>query len=314
MQAISRYGVTITRGNLNGDGGGIYVNDGSLAVTRSALTANAASVPGGVTCCFSSGGYGAAIYAINSTTVLTSSTVNGNRAAGNGGGIYSRNGTLTLVNSTVSSNTAIGYAENAFLEPFNGYGGGIYLRDGTMSLSNVTVAYNTARGGLGIRNDGGVANLDNTIVARNVNSTLPFPNDFWGAIASTSTFNLLGNGFNMTGIANGTNGNQVGADARLDPVLALNGGSTPNHALLAGSPAIDGGNSTRTPDQRGRPRPYDNPAITNAEGGNGADIGAFEAQLALSTPPAAAIPTLSEWSLLLVAAAMATAGFVSLRR
>jgi hypothetical protein len=89
----------------------------------------------------------------------------------------------------------------------------------------------------------------------------------------------------MTGITNGTNGNQVGTPlSPIDPKLgslALNGGTTLNHALLSGSPAIDQGNATGT-DQRGFNRPIDNPAITNA--GNGADIGAFEVQTANTMP------------------------------
>jgi len=49
--------------------------------------------------------------------------------------------------------------------------------------------------------------------------------------------------------------------------------------LLTGSPAIDKGNSFGlTTDQRGFTRPFDNPSITNATGGDGADIGAFEVQ------------------------------------
>jgi hypothetical protein len=56
-----------------------------------------------------------------------------------------------------------------------------------------------------------------------------------------------------------------------------NGGSTPTHALLAGSKAIDKGSAgTNSTDQRGFPRPIDTPAITNA--GDGSDIGAYEVQ------------------------------------
>jgi hypothetical protein len=47
--------------------------------------------------------------------------------------------------------------------------------------------------------------------------------------------------------------------------------------LLAGSPAIDAGtNSGFAFDARGQPRTIDNPAVTNAFGGDGTDIGAFE--------------------------------------
>ena len=59
--------------------------------------------------------------------------------------------------------------------------------------------------------------------------------------------------------------------------LADNGGPTPTQALLWGGPAIDKGKSFgQTTDQRGVPRPHDLSSITNASGGDGSDIGAFE--------------------------------------
>ena len=67
----------------------------------------------------------------------------------------------------------------------------------------------------------------------------------------------------------------------IDPLLAPladNGGPTMTHALLPGSPAIDAGLTTLTTDQRGFTRPVDLASVPNAAGGNGADMGAFEAQ------------------------------------
>ena len=66
---------------------------------------------------------------------------------------------------------------------------------------------------------------------------------------------------------NGTNGNIVGSDPVLGP-LADNGGPTFTHALLAGSPAIDAGDTLEPTDQRGEARPF----------GLADDIGAFELQ------------------------------------
>jgi hypothetical protein len=83
-------------------------------------------------------------------------------------------------------------------------------------------------------------------------------------------FSLIGDG-SGSGITN-TNGNQVGsAGAPIDPKigpLALNGGPTRTHALLAGSPAIDAASDPECPaaDQRGVPRPQ----------GEGCDIGSYE--------------------------------------
>src|SRR5207249_3760707 len=61
--------------------------------------------------------------------------------------------------------------------------------------------------------------------------------------------------------------------------LQDNGGPVFTHALLDGSPAIDKGKnlSGDTTDARGFPRTFDDPAIANAAGGDGTDIGAYEA-------------------------------------
>src|SRR6476646_2670141 len=78
-----------------------------------------------------------------------------------------------------------------------------------------------------------------------------------------------------------------------NPMLGLlqdNGGSTPTHGLLAGSPAIDKGNTSLTKDQRGFPRPIDDPNSVSG-GGNNSDIGAFEFQTATPTPTATATAT-----------------------
>jgi len=91
---------------------------------------------------------------------------------------------------------------------------------------------------------------------------------------------------NTTGttISGTTTGNITGVDPNLGP-LKDNGGPTFTHALVAGSPALDKGASFGAiTDQRGLPRPFDDPAIPNAAaGGDGADIGAFEVQPAITS-------------------------------
>jgi len=68
-------------------------------------------------------------------------------------------------------------------------------------------------------------------------------------------------------------------DPKLRP-LQNNGGPTLTHAPLTNSPAIDKGKnlSGSSTDQRGLPRTANFPGITNAPGGDGTDIGAFERQ------------------------------------
>ena len=94
-------------------------------------------------------------------------------------------------------------------------------------------------------------------------------------------FNLIGMADGSTGFTNGISADQVGGNENpINPLLGplqMNGGLTPTHALLWGSPAIDKGNCFGIhTDQRGYYRPHDNPSIPNAIGGDGSDIGAFE--------------------------------------
>jgi hypothetical protein len=90
-------------------------------------------------------------------------------------------------------------------------------------------------------------------------------------------------GYNLTSDNGGgfltVTGDQINANPLLGP-LQNNGGTTPTHALQAGSPAIDAGNSSGSlNDQRGLGflRVVDL-LVPNASGGDGADIGAFELQ------------------------------------
>jgi len=208
------------------------------------------------------------------TATLTRVTISGNTgvtAAGEGGGIYNNtNGTLTITNSTISGNAA------------TSDGGGISNNGPTLALTSVTITNNTAdsdnsAGGTG----GGITNnfatsvtLRNTIVAGNLVGTSggnancqANPN----ALTSQGN-NLFGSNTECTGITTDVEA----ANPLLGP-LADNGGDTPTHALLAGSPALNAGASTGCPatDQRGLLRP--------ARGVSGAtaacDIGAFELQL-----------------------------------
>lgn len=80
--------------------------------------------------------------------------------------------------------------------------------------------------------------------------------------------------------------NAIGDKRNTDPLLGPlqdNSGPTLTHALLPGSPAIDQGKRRVNgclrsyTDQRGFPRPVDDPNVPNALGGDGSDIGAFEA-------------------------------------
>jgi CSLREA domain-containing protein len=210
---------------------------------------------------------GGGIYS-GGTLAVTNSAVTGNAARashiGLGGGILCA-GPTTITNSTVSGNYTPA--------PFS-MGGGIWRRTADpLTLVNSTVVRNHAIRGGGISipgSFGGQVTLINTLVAGNEASQdhpdLSDPNDRVAAAHS-----LIGNGGGHK-VTHGSEGNLVGVlwtQLHLGD-LAANGGPTPTHALLPGSPALDVASSAdcSATDQRGVLRPQ----------GGGCDIGAFEAR------------------------------------
>jgi CSLREA domain-containing protein len=196
---------------------------------------------------------------------------NGNVPIGDGGGIYAY-GPLTLADSTVSGNVARDFGggiENDFPSTLTNVtlsgnraglsGGGIDNDEGKATLNNVTVTGNTADSdGDGSGSGGGVAGgiVQNTIMAGNSDGSpgLASQSPDCGGITSQGN-NLIGNTTGCT-FTPGT-GDQLGVDPLLGP-LADNGGPTFTHALLKGSPAIDGaGPGAAAVDQRGVPRSSD---------------------------------------------------------
>ncbi|MDX6642906.1 MAG: hypothetical protein QOD76_868 [Solirubrobacteraceae bacterium] len=253
--------VTITKGNSNNaapaaQGGGVLVRGGgTLTLSSSTVTGNVAS--GSATDGSGGGIYNAGTLEARGVTIAGNLATSAPAVAiGVGGGIDNE-GQLTLVNSTLASNTAGGAL-------VLGQGGGLATGAGhTSTLTNVTVTGNqTGLGGVGpnvLTNGSGTARLHNTIVAGGggvsaANCSGP----------TQSTGNNLEDG-NTCGF--GSAGDRPGTDPQLGP-LANNGGPTDTRALLAGSPAIDGGSNSECPptDQRGLPRPQ----------GPSCDIGAYE--------------------------------------
>jgi CSLREA domain-containing protein len=265
--SLTIYSTTLS-GNRSQDGGAIHMNGGSslssLLMTDSTVSGNIADT-----------GVGGGIFSgTNTTATVTNSTVSGNSATGQtggGGGFFNVNGTLTIINSTISGNST-----SAVTGTGPRGGGGIMNISGQLTVTNSTITGNGAVRGGGIYSDGSL-NLSNSIVAGNDGGGYIL-SDIFGPVTA-GDYNLVQNTSNTT--LTGTH-NITGQPALLGP-LANNGGPTQTHALLPGSPAIDKGSATGT-DQRGFARPVDNEAIANAA--NGADIGAFEVQLA---PTAASV-------------------------
>ena len=269
-------GVTIREGDPGGgSGGGVCVALGAdLTLTGVKVTANNATVTTGAgiwnagvlslidsevsgnTTDFWGGG----IYNNAATITMDRVTIANNSAGNDGGGIYSFGGgaSISLTNVTISGNSS------------SGDGGGIYTNR-LVTITNSTIAANTAAsGGAGVHAQSpGSADLRNTIVAANNGF------DVAGTFVSLGN-NLIGNVGTASGLSHGVNGDQVGSSGSpIDPLLgnlAYNGGLTPTHVLLAGSPAINTGTNLGAPavDARGFER---------VDGRT--DIGAFEANALL---------------------------------
>jgi len=255
-----------------GSGGGIY-NDASfgsatLSIIASTLSGNSVSNSGGAIQNFGYDG--------SATLSIIASTLSGNTAAGNGtvGGAIFNNGnfggaTLLVSNSTFSGNSA----DQQGGAIYNAGAAGVFPTILTVRAS--TFSGNSAPGNGGaifINGAASFVSLGDTILKTGTSGSNIVNN---GGFVTSAGYNLSSD--NANGLLTSAT-DQLNIDPMLGP-LANNGGPTFTCALLTGSPAIDKGNSFGlATDQRGLPRSVDAPCIPNAAGGDGSDIGAFEAQ------------------------------------
>jgi len=200
----------VTGGSTGASGGGIN-NGGTLSITNSTISNNAAN-----------GGFGGGV-ANTGTLTVTRSTVSGNSAsAGHGGGIFN-SGTLTVTNSTIAGNSASG-----------GTGGGIMnAGSSTLTVIDGTISANSAAAGGGIYGVGTTVKLANSIVSGNTADA-----DIDGAFT-----NNLGNqvgiaGINLTPLAN------YGGPTQTMPAL-------PASPAICGGTLTNWNAASLTTDQRG---------------------------------------------------------------
>ncbi len=269
-------GPNFAGGGGNGLGGGLC-NIGILTATECSFLNNSATGgdggtdPGG-NHGMGGQGWGGGAYIFGVAT-FTRCTFSGNNATagtgpagpggGSGGGIYNELD-LTLLTCTVAGNSANG-------SPFD-FGGGIFDNGTFLFVRHSTVANNQADYGGGLYASS--AQLDNTILSGN---SAPGDGPDCSGTFYSSDYNLIQNTNGCT-ISGTTTNNVIGQNPLLGP-LQDNGGPTFTMALSAGSPAIDKGKSFGfITDQRGMGRPWNFASITNASGGDGSDIGAYEIQ------------------------------------
>ena len=240
-------------------------DDGGAIISRENLELNYCNLSGNI-----AGDTGGAIRLIGGNVTFNNSLIFNNEAANSGGGavVNSRDGiggNLTMINTTVSGNLAD-----------SDDGGGIRVSNGNLILTNVTITDNEAGddGGGIMLNSSSTLTMNHTILAGNTAGD-DGPDMRALATPASNGYNIIGN----TADADFTpaTGDLINADPLLD-VLTDNGGPTFTHRLLDSSPA---GGPCQSVDQRGFFR-FD----------GACDIGAFE------EGAAAAIPTLSQWSLI----------------
>jgi hypothetical protein len=237
-------------------GGGLY-NQGTLILCNCTISSNTS---------FSAGG---GIFNTTSLAII-GSTITGNAVLDQFGVLYGSGvhtaGSLIISNSTVSSNPV---------------GCGISCFWGTVTVTSCTVASNGAYGLLHETSDpNSTVTIHNSIFSGSDGGRR---SDCAGQFVSQD-YNLIQNNYidpfynvSEARFTGATNHNIYGQDPKLGP-LADNGGPTPTHALRFDSPAIDAGSSGgATTDQRGLPRPIDDPNTVNADSGDSSDIGAYEA-------------------------------------
>ena len=284
-----------------GDGGGILVEVANLTLRDVHLRWNEANRGGGmfaaataaVTISSSSfessyGSAGGALYNLGAVTLVGSSVIlsatqfKSGQIANHGTlsviasmigaafepGIVNHPGaTATIMRTTLSGNSVV--AEDP------GLGAAIHNL-GTVVMRSSTISANASPTGVGGLYNAGSMTVSNSIVAgNNGNPECGGPSP------------VMSLGYNLTSAGGGCAFSAVGDQQVPLPVIFTNvlvgglednGGLTRTLALIPGGLAVDRGSCPgETMDQRGAPRPVDNPSVSNAA--DGCDIGAFELQL-----------------------------------
>ncbi|RYG64984.1 hypothetical protein EON80_18205, partial [bacterium] len=243
------------------NGGSIYSSGGSLKLEACSFTRNETAASGG------------AVALQGGTLIAERSLLSFNRAARRGAGLNIVNGTVQLLSSIVSSNIATAADSTDGGGALHISGGSLLLDSSSVTHNNTTLAEAKTRGGLYIT--GGTVTVKNSLIARN--SLGGELRDF--AVAAPGTvvnggFNLVGNNETVTAVLPA--GALTGTNAvPLNPRISA---PTSSYVpfLLGGSPALDAANS-QLPLAQNFVRVQDLPGVPNAAGGNGSDIGAFEA-------------------------------------
>ncbi|CAG0977955.1 hypothetical protein PLCT2_01736 [Planctomycetaceae bacterium] len=255
---------TFTGCTFSGNNLGIFGVVGGAIDIRGSITCTACTFD---TNYIDNSGRGGAIFGDGNVT-CTGCTFNGNFltafvVATGGGAIYSNQG-VNCTGCTFSTNYTFGT------------GGAICAQMG-VTCTDCTFLSNSAQEGRCIYCIQPVTITNCILADSSVSATTPM-------VAGTGTFTSGGYNICTDPLVElpwmNTATDQMNTDPMLGP-LQNNGGPVWTMRPLTGSPAIDkGGASTTTVDARNYGRPADDPAIANAAGGDGRDIGAVEIEMA----------------------------------
>jgi hypothetical protein len=240
-QTIRFSGLTLSGGFAfvggNGAAFSIFGANNTLALTDMVLANNASA--GSVNTS------GAVFVTAGNTAVISATTIASNTSPQPGVAVLNQ-GNLVVINSTLSNNR-----DN--FTPTNTNASSI-RNSGTMTLTNVTFFSNTTH-----INSSAPATLTNVLLGNP---------GAGGNCAGTGYVSLGGNISSDASCTAFTQPTDISNTNPLAGPLQNNGGGTPTHALLVGSPAVDAAVVANCPttDQRGVARPQ----------GAACDIGAFE--------------------------------------
>ncbi|MBR9915958.1 MAG: T9SS type A sorting domain-containing protein, partial [Algicola sp.] len=262
----------------NRAGGAIEIIDGNLNFTNASMINN--DVNGTAGTAAPGNGGGLHVTGTSGTIIIATSTISGNAAANEGGGLWNQNGTVMNVStSTIDNNSA-------------SEGGGVYNNGGAITnIMTSTISGNSASvSGGGVTNNGAVLDLNAVTIAMNSSTGIGGGIDAVNNVTlknSIVALNTAASGLDVSGNVISNDYNLIGTDdlsvfasqandlEEVSPLLGPlqdNGGTTFTHQLLNNSPAFDAGD----------PADLFTDQIGQSVFGTARDMGAFEAQAALS--------------------------------
>ncbi len=289
IRLLNNMFINNTTGAAPGNGGALHITGPGVAVlSRDTILSNSAANEGGGVW------NGSGSMSISECTIL-------NNTSTRGGGVYNSGGRIVIQRSTVSLNDADAdqmqspVAGGGF---FNAQGGRAFIffstitgnesdgnaagiaNGGRTQIVASTIAGNIAAvrgGGIGQSMTAQDVTIRSSIVAANQSNSGGVDVDLMAGVYFSNGYNLIGNDNQSLFPANSTD-LEGSPSSPIDPLLDIlqdNGGPTPTHALLTGSPAINAGDpGLPQPDQRG----------VSPIGQR--DIGAFESSLTSRQAPA----------------------------